>query len=77
MTGFAIEIAPQAPAGTQPFEIRLDPPELGRIDVKLDVDGEGNVTTRLAVERTETLDLFRRDAPSSSARCTGRPEDLR
>ncbi len=62
MAGVAIEIATQALAGKNRFEIRLDPPELGRIDVRLDVDKDGNVTSKLIVERAETLDLLRRDA---------------
>jgi flagellar hook-length control protein FliK len=53
----------RAQAGRNRFEIRLDPPELGRIDVRLDVDSSGNVTSRLVVERAETLDVLRRDAP--------------
>lgn len=64
VAGLAIEIAAQARAGKNRFEIRLDPPELGRIDVRLDVDREGHVTSRLVVERAETLDLLRRDAHS-------------
>jgi flagellar hook-length control protein FliK len=52
----------QGLAGKNRFEIRLDPPELGRIEVRLDVDRDGNVTSRLTVERVETLDLLRRDA---------------
>ncbi|MDQ2079850.1 flagellar hook-length control protein FliK [Xanthobacteraceae bacterium Astr-EGSB] len=59
----AVEIAARAQAGNNRFEIRLDPPELGRIDVKLDVDRHGNVTSHLVVERSQTLDLLRRDAP--------------
>jgi flagellar hook-length control protein FliK len=62
LSGVAVEIASQASAGKQHFEIRLDPPELGRIDVKLDIDGDGNATTRLVVERSETLDLLKRDS---------------
>ncbi len=62
MAGVAVEIATQALTGKSRFEIRLDPPELGRIDVRLDVDKDGNVTSRLTVERAETLDLLRRDA---------------
>lgn len=58
-----MEIAAAAREGKTRFEIRLDPPELGRIDVRLDVDRNGNVTSRLTVERVETLDLLRRDAP--------------
>ncbi len=61
--GLAIEIAARAKAGGNRFEIRLDPPELGRIDVRLDVDRSGHVTSRLTVERAETLDILRRDAP--------------
>ena len=60
--GVAIEIAGKALAGKNRFEIRLDPPELGRIEVRLDVDRDGNVTSRLTVERADTLDLLRRDA---------------
>jgi chemotaxis protein MotD len=62
LTGLAVEIVAQAHAGKQRFEIRLDPPELGRIDVRLDVDRHGHVTSRLVVERAETLDLLKRDA---------------
>jgi flagellar hook-length control protein FliK len=64
IAGLAVEIAFHAQAGKNRFEIRLDPPELGRIDVRLDVDREGKVTSRLIVDRPETLDLLRRDAPA-------------
>jgi flagellar hook-length control protein FliK len=58
----AIEIASRAKDGSRQFDIRLDPPELGRIDVKLDVDKSGQVNTHLTVDRPETLDLLRRDS---------------
>jgi flagellar hook-length control protein FliK len=64
ITGLAVEIASHAHAGKNRFEIRLDPPELGRIDVRLDVDREGKVTSRVVVDRAETLDILRRDAPA-------------
>jgi flagellar hook-length control protein FliK len=64
VTGIAVEIAAQARAGKNRFEIRLDPPELGRIDVRLDIDRDGKVTSRLTVDRVETLDILRRDAHS-------------
>ena len=70
LSGLAVEITTQAHAGNKHFEIRLDPPELGRIDVKLDVDRDGNVSTRLVVDRADTLDLLKRDASRSSARCS-------
>jgi flagellar hook-length control protein FliK len=63
IAGVAVAIAAQAVAGKNRFAIRLDPPELGRIDVRLDVDRDGRVTSRLVVERADTLDLLRRDAP--------------
>jgi flagellar hook-length control protein FliK len=62
LAGLAVAITTQAHAGNKHFEIRLDPPELGRIDVKLDVDRDGNVSTRLVVDRSDTLDLLKRDA---------------
>ena len=64
LAALPVEIAAQAKDGKNRFEIRLDPPELGRIDVRLDIDRGGNVTSRLIVERLETLDLLRRDAHS-------------
>lgn len=63
VAGLAVEIAAHAQAGKNHFEIRLDPPELGRIEVRLHVDGDGQVTSHVRVERAETLDLLRRDAP--------------
>jgi flagellar hook-length control protein FliK len=64
IAGLAVEIAAHARAGRNRFEIRLDPPELGRINVRLDVDHDGKVTSRLVVDRQETLDILRRDAPA-------------
>ena len=58
----AVEITAHARTGVRQFEIRMDPPELGRIDVRLDVKENGTVTTRLVVERAETLDLLQRDS---------------
>ncbi len=60
--GLAVHIAHQAKNGAKRFDIRLDPPELGRIEVRLDVSREGQVMTHLVVERAETLDLLLRDA---------------
>jgi chemotaxis protein MotD len=62
LESLAVEIATRAQGGSNRFEIRLDPPELGRIDVRLDIDRSGNVTSRLVVEKAETLDVLRRDS---------------
>ena len=58
----AVEIVSRMNEGMRRFDIRLDPPELGRVDVRLEVDRAGNVTTKLTVDRPETLDLMQRDA---------------
>ncbi len=58
----AVDIARFAQRGEARFEIRLDPPELGRVDVRLRVADDGMVRAHLFVERSETLDLFLRDA---------------
>jgi flagellar hook-length control protein FliK len=64
LAGVAIEIASKAADGKNHFDIRLDPPELGRIEVRLGVDRDGNVTTQMIADRSDTLDLLRRDASS-------------
>lgn len=62
INSLAVHIASQAQNGARRFDIRLDPPELGRIDVRLDVTRDGNVNTHIVVERSETLDLMLRDS---------------
>jgi flagellar hook-length control protein FliK len=57
-----IEIGLKSLAGVNRFEIRLDPAELGRIDVRLEIDGSGEVKAHLVVDRVETLNLLQRDA---------------
>lgn len=57
----AFELVRQVHQGNTQFQIRLDPPELGRIDVRMDIDSAGNVNARLTVEKAETLDLMQRD----------------
>ena len=44
-------------------EVPFDPAELGRIDVRIDVDHSGRGTSHLTVERPETLSMLRQDAP--------------
>jgi chemotaxis protein MotD len=61
-SAIAVEIVSRMRDGMRRFDIRLDPPELGRIDVRLEVDRHGNVTTKLTLDRPETLDLMQRDA---------------
>lgn len=55
------EIARNLQNGNTRFQMRFDPPELGRVDVKMKVSADGKVHAHLIVERPETLDLFMRD----------------
>ncbi|UJW87213.1 flagellar hook-length control protein FliK [Devosia sp. SL43] len=57
----AFELVRQVNDGNTRFQMRLDPPELGKIDVRLDIDAAGQVSAKLIVERAETLDLMQRD----------------
>src|SRR5204862_2068436 len=63
LSGLAVEIAASAKNGMSRFEIRLDPADLGRIDVRIDVNRNGQVTSHLTVEKPETLSMLRLDAP--------------
>ena len=62
LAGVAVEIAGRALSGKNHFEIRLDPPELGRIEVHLDVGRDGHITTHMVADRSDTLALLQRDA---------------
>ena len=55
------EIARQASGGVNRFEIRLDPKELGVVDVSIEFTKDGRVRAHLMVERPETLELLQRD----------------
>ena len=63
VAGLPIVIAARAQAGVNQFDIRLDPPELGRIDVRLGVDANGQVTSHVTVDRPETLTLLQSQQP--------------
>jgi hypothetical protein len=50
-----------AQAGSGDLEIRLDPPELGRVQIRLEA-GEDGVRAVVLAERAETQELLRRNA---------------
>lgn len=62
MDSIALRVAQAARTGDMRFEIQLDPPELGRIDVKLEIAQDGQLRAQLATERPETFELLQRDA---------------
>jgi flagellar hook-length control protein FliK len=63
VAGLAVTIAARAQAGSNQFDIRLDPPELGAINVHLDVDRNGQVTSHVTVDRADTLQLLQSQQP--------------
>ena len=63
VSGLAVEIAASVHSGKTQFEVRLDPADLGRIDVRIAVDRNGQVTSHLTVEKPETLSMLQQDAP--------------
>jgi len=63
VAGLAVAIAARAQQGLNQFAIRLDPPELGRIEVHLDVDRNGQVTSHVTVDRPDTLELLQNQQP--------------
>ncbi len=60
----AVRIARNSEDGASQFTIRLDPPSLGRIDVRLHVDAQGAAQAQLSADRPQTLQLLQRDAPA-------------
>jgi flagellar hook-length control protein FliK len=63
VAGLAVAIASRAQAGSSQFDFRLDPPELGRIEVRLGVDSDGRVTSHVTVDRADTLQLLQDQQP--------------
>ncbi|HUG60387.1 MAG TPA: flagellar hook-length control protein FliK, partial [Methylomirabilota bacterium] len=57
----AAEITRRVVAGETRFQIRLDPADLGRVEVQLEIGEKGETRTHLTVERRETFDLLARD----------------
>ncbi len=62
MEQIAINIQKAIRAGKDQVTIKLQPEELGRIDVKLEVGADGQVTAQVRAEKPETLELLQRDA---------------
>ncbi len=59
--------APAQPGAPQLLTIRLDPAELGRVQVRIERTEGGPVKVELAVERADTLMLLQRDQPQLQA----------
>ena len=57
-------ISAKSQSGAKQFDIRLDPPELGRVEVRLSIDATGKVQASLSADQPHTLDLLKNDAPA-------------
>ena len=58
----SVHISQHVDTGMNRFQLRLDPPELGRVEVRMEISPEGKLSAVIAVERPETLDLLQRDS---------------
>jgi flagellar hook-length control protein FliK len=62
MAALGIAIAARSLSGSRQFDIRLDPPELGRVEVRLSIDDTGKASAHLSADRQQTLDLLQKDS---------------
>ncbi len=63
LPALAVEIAAKSQSGAKQFDIRLDPPELGRVEVRLSIDPAGKASAHLSADQPQTLALLQKDAP--------------
>ncbi len=64
LSALAVSVAARSLSGAKQFEIRLDPPELGRVDVRLSIDASGKTQAHMTADQPQTLDLLQKDAPT-------------
>lgn len=58
----AVQIQRAIGQGMDRIQIQLRPPELGRIDVRMEIGPDGHMKAAITADRQETLDLLQRDA---------------
>ena len=58
----SVQISKAVKAGVDRIDIQLRPKELGRVDVRLELAGDGRVTASVTVDNQETLDMLKTDA---------------
>jgi flagellar hook-length control protein FliK len=61
-TQVAVAVVRAVADGVERISIKLQPPELGRIDVRLDVGADGRVQAYVLAERPATLEILQRDS---------------
>jgi flagellar hook-length control protein FliK len=60
----AVSIAAKTQSGARQFNIRLDPPELGHVEVRLSIDANGKTEAHMTADHPETLSLLQKDSSS-------------
>jgi flagellar hook-length control protein FliK len=60
----AVAIAAKTQSGARQFDIRLDPPELGHIEVRLSIDANGKTEAHMTADQPATLSLLQKDSSS-------------
>ncbi len=64
LAGFASALAQRVQSGATKFEIRLDPAELGRVQVRMEVSADNRVEAVVSTQRPEVLADLQRGADS-------------
>lgn len=59
----AVQIQRNAAANVNTFTMRLDPEELGSLEIRMSFGKDGSVKTHLIADKPETLTLLKHDAP--------------
>ncbi len=57
-----VQMIRQVRDGINQFDVRLDPPELGRIDIRMEIGSDGRIQATLTADRPDALDLMRSEA---------------
>ncbi|MBL1422218.1 MAG: flagellar hook-length control protein FliK [Alphaproteobacteria bacterium] len=62
LNSMAFQIGKQFSKGNSEFQIRLDPAELGRVNIKLTVKQGGDIKAHMVTERNDVFELLQRDS---------------
>ena len=64
VNALAVTIAAKTQSGARQFDIRLDPPELGHVEVRLSIDANGKTEAHMTADQQDTLNLLQKDSSS-------------
>ena len=64
VNALAVTIAAKTQRGARQFDIRLDPPELGHVEVRLSIDANGKTEAHMTADQQDTLNLLQKDSSS-------------